>query len=142
MRGFCIIDAKQPNILGGMNRKCLISLLSFHHHVPRVTSPSGVAGVPGWTWILAGWGAFAAELKERNADEHVWNRRSRMSIYKVLRLTQRRSFVSSLFAVTFFATVLTVSASEILPCPARPIKGTRFADSQEQLGQEDAATLL
>jgi cytochrome c oxidase assembly factor 2 len=63
-----------------------------------------------------------------------------MSIYKALRLTQRRSFVSSLFGFTFVATVLTVSASEILPCPARPIKGTRFADSQDQrsLGQQEA----
>ncbi|KAF6762870.1 hypothetical protein DFP72DRAFT_877180 [Ephemerocybe angulata] len=55
-----------------------------------------------------------------------------MSIYKVLRLTQRRSFVSSLFGFTFLATVFTVSASNILPCPARPIKGG-FADSAEQL---------
>jgi len=54
-----------------------------------------------------------------------------MSIYKVLRLTQRRSFVTSLFGFTFLATVLTVSASEILPCPARPNK-SRYADSVEQ----------
>ncbi|KAF9569491.1 hypothetical protein CPC08DRAFT_701975 [Agrocybe pediades] len=54
-----------------------------------------------------------------------------MSIYKVLRLTQRRSFVSSLFGLTFFAACLTVSASNILPCPARPERG-RFADSESE----------
>ena len=31
----------------------------------------------------------------------------------------RRSFVSSLFVLTFFGAVLTVSASSVLPCPAR-----------------------
>ncbi|KAF9520397.1 hypothetical protein BS47DRAFT_1311820 [Hydnum rufescens UP504] len=30
----------------------------------------------------------------------------------------RRSFISSLFVLTFFGTVLTVSASSVLPCPA------------------------
>ncbi|TFK29298.1 hypothetical protein FA15DRAFT_664222 [Coprinopsis marcescibilis] len=54
-----------------------------------------------------------------------------MSIHKVLRLTQRRSFVSSLFGFTFAATVLTVSASEFLPCPVRTHKG-RYADSDQQ----------
>jgi len=32
---------------------------------------------------------------------------------------QRRSFVSSLFALTFAGAVVTVAASTILPCPAR-----------------------
>ncbi|KAF8914098.1 hypothetical protein CPB84DRAFT_1758399 [Gymnopilus junonius] len=54
-----------------------------------------------------------------------------MSIYKVLRLTQRRSFVSSLFGLTFFAACLTVSASNILPCPVRPDRG-RFSDSEDE----------
>ncbi|KAI0334758.1 hypothetical protein GY45DRAFT_1317786 [Cubamyces sp. BRFM 1775] len=31
---------------------------------------------------------------------------------------QRRNFLSSLFGLTFLASVLTVSASAILPCPA------------------------
>ncbi|TFK43353.1 hypothetical protein BDQ12DRAFT_674829 [Crucibulum laeve] len=55
-----------------------------------------------------------------------------MSIHKVLRLTQRRSFVSSLFGITFFAAVLTVSASNILPCPVRPSRG-HYADSDEEI---------
>ncbi|KAJ6629160.1 hypothetical protein B0H10DRAFT_1988185 [Mycena sp. CBHHK59/15] len=50
-------------------------------------------------------------------------------MYRALRFTQRRNFVSSLFGFTFFATVITVSASNILPCPARPNKG-RHADSE------------
>ncbi|KXN86352.1 hypothetical protein AN958_10214 [Leucoagaricus sp. SymC.cos] len=51
-----------------------------------------------------------------------------MSIYRVLRLTQRRAFVSSLFGLTFIASVITVSASNILPCPARANRD-RFLDS-------------
>ncbi|THV03270.1 hypothetical protein K435DRAFT_747862 [Dendrothele bispora CBS 962.96] len=51
-----------------------------------------------------------------------------MIINRALRFAQGRTFVSSLFGFTFFATVLTVSASNILPCPARPNKN-RFADS-------------
>ncbi|TFK76082.1 hypothetical protein BDN72DRAFT_810056 [Pluteus cervinus] len=52
-----------------------------------------------------------------------------MSIHKTLRLTQRRSVLSSLFGFTFIASVLTVSASNFLPCPARVDKN-RFADSE------------
>jgi cytochrome c oxidase assembly factor 2 len=55
----------------------------------------------------------------------------RMSISRVIRFTQRRTFMSSLFGFTFFATVLTVSASNILPCPARPQRG-RFADGDSE----------
>ncbi|KAF9452049.1 hypothetical protein P691DRAFT_722843 [Macrolepiota fuliginosa MF-IS2] len=60
-----------------------------------------------------------------------------MSIYRVLRLTQRRAFVTSLFGLTFIASVITVSASNILPCPARPNKD-RFLDSdgEESMGSE------
>ena len=54
-----------------------------------------------------------------------------MSIHKLLRLSQRRSFISSLFGFTFIATCLTVSASNILPCPVRPERG-RFADSDKE----------
>ncbi|KAI0290596.1 hypothetical protein BC826DRAFT_913044 [Russula brevipes] len=45
------------------------------------------------------------------------------------RLTTRRarSLTSSLFIVTSLACVLTVSASDVLPCPAHPRRG-RFAD--------------
>lgn len=48
------------------------------------------------------------------------------------RLTSRRarSLTSSLFGVTFVACLLTVSASNVLPCPARPQRG-RFADGDE-----------
>ncbi|KAI6035199.1 hypothetical protein F5J12DRAFT_686504, partial [Pisolithus orientalis] len=49
-----------------------------------------------------------------------------------LRITsqRRRTFVSALFGLTFFAAVLTVSASNILPCPVRPNRN-RYADSEE-----------
>ena len=50
------------------------------------------------------------------------------STRRVLRLAQNRTFVSSLFGFTFFATVVTVSASNILPCPARPTR-ERFNDA-------------
>ena len=48
------------------------------------------------------------------------------------RLTSRRarSLTSSLFGVTFLACLLTVSASNVLPCPAHPQRG-RFADGDE-----------
>ena len=55
----------------------------------------------------------------------------RMTIHKLLRLSQRRSVISSLFGLTFIATCLTVSASNILPCPVRPDRA-RFADSDNQ----------
>lgn len=40
----------------------------------------------------------------------------------ILRMThqQRRTIISALFGLTFFASVLTVSASNVLPCPVRP----------------------
>jgi len=57
-----------------------------------------------------------------------------MSIHKLLRLSQRRSVISSLFGLTFIAACLTVSASNILPCPVRPDRG-RFADSYNQGAQ-------
>ena len=40
---------------------------------------------------------------------------------------QRRTFISSLFGLTFLASVVTVSASAILPCPAH--RG-RYADGE------------
>ncbi|KAJ7283825.1 hypothetical protein C8J57DRAFT_1121603 [Mycena rebaudengoi] len=57
---------------------------------------------------------------------------------RALRFTQRRTFVSSLFGFTFFATVITVSASNILPCPARSNKG-RYADSELERMDADGA---
>ncbi|KAF8211293.1 hypothetical protein K438DRAFT_1709368 [Mycena galopus ATCC 62051] len=51
-------------------------------------------------------------------------------MHRTLRFTQKRQFVSSLFGFTFLAAVVTVSASSILPCPARPNKG-RYADSDD-----------
>lgn len=50
-----------------------------------------------------------------------------MSMNKIALLSQRRAFVTSLFGLTFFAACLTVSASNLLPCPVRPNKH-RFAD--------------
>ncbi|KIM68727.1 hypothetical protein SCLCIDRAFT_105265 [Scleroderma citrinum Foug A] len=40
---------------------------------------------------------------------------------RVVRITpqRRRALVSTLFGLTFFASVLTVSASNVLPCPVR-----------------------
>jgi cytochrome c oxidase assembly factor 2 len=58
------------------------------------------------------------------------SRSYRMSMAKALRFLQRRNFVSSVFGFTFVAAVATVSASAILPCPARPRRG-RYADSEE-----------
>ncbi|KAF8592498.1 hypothetical protein K439DRAFT_15545 [Ramaria rubella] len=50
-----------------------------------------------------------------------------------LRVTarQRRSFVTSLFGFTFFASVATVFASTILPCPARKDR-VRWAESNAE----------
>lgn len=42
---------------------------------------------------------------------------------------QRRTFISTLFGLTFFASVLTVSASNVLPCPVRPDRN-HHADSE------------
>lgn len=59
-------------------------------------------------------------------------------MYRALRFTQKRQFVSSLFGFTFLAAVVTVSASSILPCPVRPTKG-RYADSEESgIGEGEA----
>ncbi|KAJ7179290.1 hypothetical protein C8R46DRAFT_887173, partial [Mycena filopes] len=55
------------------------------------------------------------------------------TMYRALRFTQRRQFVSSLFGFTFLAAVVTVSASNILPCPAHVNKG-RYADSELEGG--------
>ncbi|KAI0061224.1 hypothetical protein BV25DRAFT_1806088 [Artomyces pyxidatus] len=46
----------------------------------------------------------------------------------------RRTVISSLFGLTFFASVVTVSASDALPCPAHPLR-KRYADG-ESSGEE------
>ncbi|KAJ4472310.1 hypothetical protein J3R30DRAFT_3524462 [Lentinula aciculospora] len=53
-----------------------------------------------------------------------------MFMNRALRFAQGRTFITSLFSVTFFATVLTVSASNVLPCPARLDRRT-FADTDK-----------
>ncbi|KAH7887922.1 hypothetical protein F5I97DRAFT_1805924 [Phlebopus sp. FC_14] len=60
-------------------------------------------------------------------------------MHTVFRVThqRRRTFVSTLFGLTFFASVLTVSASNVLPCPIRPDRG-RYADTEG--GPEGAGT--
>ncbi|KAH8997144.1 hypothetical protein EDB86DRAFT_2803696, partial [Lactarius hatsudake] len=49
----------------------------------------------------------------------------------------RARSLTSLFGagVTFFACLLTVSASNVLPCPAHPQRG-RFADGDEEGGPQ------
>lgn len=55
----------------------------------------------------------------------------------VFRLTTRRarSLTSSLFGLTFLACVMTVSASEMLPCPAHSQRG-RFADGDNDRSRD------
>ncbi|KIK65444.1 hypothetical protein GYMLUDRAFT_219498 [Collybiopsis luxurians FD-317 M1] len=53
-----------------------------------------------------------------------------MFINRALHFVQGRTFITSLFSVTFFATVVTVSASNVLPCPARPEHRT-YADTDD-----------
>ncbi|KAI9432873.1 hypothetical protein F5148DRAFT_558819 [Russula earlei] len=58
----------------------------------------------------------------------------------MFRLTTRRarSLSSSLFGLTFLACVLTVSASDMLPCPAHSKRG-RFADENNDVGNVPAS---
>lgn len=55
------------------------------------------------------------------------------SLSRVLNLNhrQRRKFLTSLFGLTFLASVVTVSASAILPCPAHPTRG-RYLDGSPE----------
>jgi len=53
-----------------------------------------------------------------------------MSVSKLLHFNNRK-LVSSLFVLTFFASVVTVSASSVLPCPARGDR-SRYADVDEE----------
>lgn len=57
--------------------------------------------------------------------------RRRMSAQRAFTLTprRRRNFITTLFALTFVASVVTVSASAVLPCPAGH---GRLADSPHE----------
>jgi len=46
------------------------------------------------------------------------------------RLTRNKTLTSTLFALTFATSVLTVAASNVLPCPARPDR-VRFAEADD-----------
>ncbi|KIJ19935.1 hypothetical protein PAXINDRAFT_67494 [Paxillus involutus ATCC 200175] len=62
---------------------------------------------------------------------------------RILRVThqQRRTFISALFGLTFFASVLTVSTSGVLPCPVRPDR-SRFADSEGRVQGNNTAAVV
>ncbi|KIJ70284.1 hypothetical protein HYDPIDRAFT_77821 [Hydnomerulius pinastri MD-312] len=66
-------------------------------------------------------------------------------MFRVLRITnpnqRRRAFISTLFGLTFFASVLTVSASNVLPCPVRPDR-SRYADSEVETQGKTAAAVV
>jgi len=49
---------------------------------------------------------------------------------------RRRKLVSTLFALTFFASVVTVNASNALPCPARR-DHSRYADVDSDEGDKE-----
>ncbi|CCA69506.1 hypothetical protein PIIN_03406 [Serendipita indica DSM 11827] len=59
------------------------------------------------------------------------------------RLTSRnrRTLVSVLFVATFFTSVATVSASDVLPCPARP-RRQGLADSGQQEYERPTAVTI
>ncbi|KAF8558995.1 hypothetical protein OG21DRAFT_1454084 [Imleria badia] len=61
----------------------------------------------------------------------------------VLRMThqQRRTLISTLFGVTFFASVLTVSASNVLPCPVRPDRNYHADSERKARGGESPAVV-
>lgn len=52
----------------------------------------------------------------------------------------RRTLVSVVFGLTFLASVATVSASDILPCPVRPSR-RGFADSGEDIDLPNSTPL-
>ncbi|KIY49533.1 hypothetical protein FISHEDRAFT_7885, partial [Fistulina hepatica ATCC 64428] len=54
---------------------------------------------------------------------------------------RRRAFVSTLFSVTFCAAVLTVSASNILPCPVRPERALHADDEDENFPSNSRVTI-
>lgn len=59
-----------------------------------------------------------------------------MGFFSLARLGRnRRSVTSSVFLATFVGSLLTVSASSLLPCPAR----TNKALSNQEVGEEGAA---
>ncbi|KAI0692646.1 hypothetical protein BC835DRAFT_1277238 [Cytidiella melzeri] len=54
-----------------------------------------------------------------------------MTVSRALHLTtrNRRKTLTYIFGATAFASILTVAASDVLPCPARPSGSTRHADA-------------
>jgi cytochrome c oxidase assembly factor 2 len=52
---------------------------------------------------------------------------------------QRRKLVSSLFALTFLASIVTVAASSGLPCPARQDRA-RYADADDDSDKKEGST--
>lgn len=95
----------------------------LHHHVPILQGP-----------VRRGYGYSIGALRfELSVMVLVSSYYSCRMLSRSLRFSnhQRRTFVSSLFGFTFFATVLTVSASTMLPCPVRANK-MRFADGVDE----------
>ncbi|KAH9853758.1 hypothetical protein C2E23DRAFT_902660 [Lenzites betulinus] len=95
-------------------------------NVHRLSRPRPLTAPPGaaHTTTRRGHGV----LKKQHPSRTHSPRRS-MSATRALQMNhrQRRTLISSLFGLTFLASVLTVSASAILPCPAD--RG-RYADGQ------------
>ncbi|EJD01042.1 uncharacterized protein FOMMEDRAFT_110545 [Fomitiporia mediterranea MF3/22] len=60
----------------------------------------------------------------------------------IVRLTtgQRRSFISSLFTATFFASIITVAASQILPCPAQKRRAEFYAGGDGSSSSSSSST--
>ncbi|KAH0839648.1 hypothetical protein J3R83DRAFT_566 [Lanmaoa asiatica] len=61
----------------------------------------------------------------------------------ILRIThrQRRTFISALFGLTFFASVLTVSASNVLSCPVRPDRNYHADSERKARGDRSPAVV-
>ena len=88
---------------------------------------------PGYGWVAAGWVVFYVLIVVCSP---------RMP--SILRIThrQRRTFVSALFGLTFFASALTVSASNVLPCPVRPDRNHHADGERETRGGGSPAVVV
>ncbi|KAI0049545.1 hypothetical protein FA95DRAFT_1489172 [Auriscalpium vulgare] len=64
-----------------------------------------------------------------------------MALSQALLVPARKRNLASLFGLIFFASIITVSASELLPCPAHVHKG-RFADGKETGAKRDTVTVV
>lgn len=109
--------AKQPSTLSSRKRKDYYN--SDHHQ----TDCESVA--MGRVWVGRRWQRPTAVVHNLTVDS------PRMP--GILRIThrQRRTLVSTLFGLTFFASILTVSASNVLPCPVRSDRNYH-ADSEHR----------